>query len=265
MDKTLLVDLKKKMFMRSALISLEDSLDDVLSLSASLTADEILLEIIKKALREFELTNPLILEMPMSREQMLSCTAPNGFLEVKSNFTLYLKCMIPEYRIILVPVSMPCWRVGDNSVTTNFSSYIGGTSIPQPGAYTYFTEYRKPYVFVGDLGLLQGLGGSGIIMKGICSRPITPDWTEDKKFNSASETSAVYWMDVETGGARGNYFMDLCMVHLLDYIRQLKASISLNNVSVDVMGNVDAAYQELRSRCDQYALQSGWYGELLYN
>lgn len=71
-------------------------------------------------------------------------------------------------------------------------------------------------------------------------------------------------MDVETGGARGNYFMDLVMVHVLDYIRQLKAALTLPNMSIDILANVDAAYQELRSRCDQFALQSGWYGELLY-
>ena len=53
------------------------------------------------------------------------------------------------------------------------------------------------------------------------------------------------------------------MVHLLDYIRQLKASLQLPSVPVSILDNVDSAYQELRSRCDQYALQSGWYGELL--
>lgn len=262
MDKTLLTDLKRKVFIRSALISL-DSLEDILSLNSYLSADEILLEIFKRALAEFELTNPLILEMPINREQMLSCTAPNGFMEIKSNFSLYLKCMLHESRIILVPRSIPQWRVGDNSLTTNFNSYFGGSSIPQPGAYSYFTDYRKPYVFVGDLGLVQGIGANGLIIRGICSRPIVPDFLPDKTFNPSSETSAIYWMDVESGGARESYFMDLCLVHLLDFIRQMKASVSLPNTAVDVLSNVDAAYQELRSRCDQYALQSGWYGELL--
>ena len=53
------------------------------------------------------------------------------------------------------------------------------------------------------------------------------------------------------------------MVNLLDYIRQMRATIQLANVPVEVLANVDAAYQELRARCDQYELQSGWYGELL--
>ena len=55
MDKTLLKDLKKKLFIRSALISLT-SLDEILGLNDYLSADEILLEIFKKALREFEIT-----------------------------------------------------------------------------------------------------------------------------------------------------------------------------------------------------------------
>lgn len=57
--------------------------------------------------------------------------------------------------------------------------------------------------------------------------------------------------------------MDLCMTHLLDYIRNLKASLMLPNVGLEVLNNIDAAYQELRSRCDNYILQSGWYGDLL--
>ena len=69
-------------------------------------------------------------------------------------------------------------------------------------------------------------------------------------------------MNVEEG-ARGNYFLDLCLVHVLDYIRQLKASVQMANLPLDIFGNVDSAYQELRSRCDQYLLQSSWYGEFL--
>ena len=263
MDKTLLVDLKRKVFIRSALIQL-DSLDELLGLNDYLSADEILLEIFKKALKEFEKTNPLILEMPITYEQLCSCNAPSGYGEIKSNFLLYLNCALPESRICLIPNSLPSWRVGDayNSVNA-MSAYTGGASIPQPGAYTYFTDYRRPYVFIGDIGLMQGVGSGDLIIRGICSRPIIPDFLPDKSFNPASENSAIYWLDVETGGARENFFMDLVMVNLLDYIRQMRATIQLNNAPIEALANVDAAYQELRSRCDQYELQSGWYGELL--
>jgi hypothetical protein len=54
------------------------------------------------------------------------------------------------------------------------------------------------------------------------------------------------------------------MCHLLDYIRQQKASVALPSMSVDVLANVDSAYSEARARADNYILQSGWYGELLY-
>lgn len=245
MDKALLSDLKKKIFIRSALISL-GSLDDILGLNDYLSADEILLEIIKKALREFELYNPLVLDMKINRGQMCTCPGAgmDGYCEIKSNFTLYLDCKIGEDQIILVPNSLPMWR-------------IGSVSYPTPGNYTYFSDYMRPYVFMGDMP-----SQDQFYIRGICSRPIIPDFLPDKSFNDKSKKAAIYWLNIEEG-ALSVYFMDLVMVHLLDFIRQLKASVQLPNASIDVLSNVDSAYQELRARCDQYALQSGWYGKLL--
>lgn len=131
MDKTLLIDLKKKMFIRSAMLSIP-SLNEILSLNDYLSADEILLEIIKEALREFEHSNPLILEMRVNRNQMCSCEnmGLSGYCEIKSNFTLFLDCKLAEDQIILVPNSLPQWRIS----TLNY---------PGAGSYTYFTDYRK--------------------------------------------------------------------------------------------------------------------------
>lgn len=253
-DKILLSDLKRKVFIRSALISL-DSLDEILGLNSYLSADEILLEIFKKALREFELTTPLFWECTVDKEQLIPCqTIGDGYYELKSNFLLWIKCMIPLHRVILPFNSIPMWR--NASTGNNYASYGGTSSYPQPLSYEYVLDYRKPYIF------LDNIPNTTFILRGPCSYPIIPDFLPDKTFNPASETSAIYFLDVENG-AKGNFFMDLCMVHLLDFIRQMKASITLPNTAVDVLGNVDAAYQELRSRCDQYALQSGWYGELL--
>ena len=248
MDKVLLTDLKKKLFIRSSLIAL-NSLDELLGLNDYLSPDEVLLEIIKKALREFENTCPLILEMKLNKEQMGTCYGMPGFAEIKSNFTLYLDCIISEDQIVLVPNSIPQWRLaGNNSIG----------SYPSPGNFQYCTEYRRPYLFIGDLPTMNQL-----ILRGICSRPIIPDFKKDKTFNQRSKRAAIYFINVEEG-ARGNFFMDLCMCHLLDYIRQLKASVQLPSMSVDVLVNVDSSYQELRARCETFALQSGWYGELLY-
>ena len=253
MIKALLTDIKRKCFIRSALLGL-DSLNDILALNDYISGDEIMLEIIKKALREYEVTLPLILEMPIAREQMCTCAGREGYCEIKSNFSLYLKCIISEGQIILVPNAIPMWRV--KSSAGAYAGYGGSSSYPQAGAYTYFTDYDKPYIFMGDVP------ETDLYIRGICSRPIIPDFAPDKTFNSDSKIAAVYWMDIENG-SDGAYFMDLCMVHLLDYIRQLKASINIPNIAVDILANVDASYQELRSRCDQYALQSGWRGQLL--
>ena len=54
-------------------------------------------------------------------------------------------------------------------------------------------------------------------IKGLCARPIIPDFLPDKTFNPDSQKAAIYWMNVEDGGAKGGYFLDLCMVHLLDF------------------------------------------------
>ena len=67
MDKFKLTDLKKQLFIRSALLSI-NGLDEILGLNDALSPDEILYEIINRGLREFEQTNPLILEMKLNRD-----------------------------------------------------------------------------------------------------------------------------------------------------------------------------------------------------
>lgn len=245
MDKILLHDLKKKILIRSALISL-GSLDELLGLNDVLSSDEVLLELIKKALREFELTNPLVLDMKVNRQQMCVCTGRglDGYYEIKNNFTLYLEGKIGEDQVVLVPNSIPMWR-------------IGSISYPTPGNFQYFSDYQRPYVFMLDIPNIDLF-----YIRGICSRPIVPDFLPNKTFNPDSKQAAIYYLNAEEG-AMSVYFMDLVMVHVLDFIRQLKASLQLPNASIDILGNVDSAYQELRARCDQFALQSGWYGKLL--
>ena len=140
MDKFKLTDLKKQLFIRSALLSI-NGLDEILGLNDALSPDEILYEIINRGLREFEQTNPLILEMKLNRDQMGTCYGMEGFYEIKSNFTLYLDCVISEDQIILVPNAIPQYRV------------MG--SWPVFGNYVYCSEFRRPYLFLGDLPQTQ--------------------------------------------------------------------------------------------------------------
>jgi hypothetical protein len=249
MEITLLTDLKKKVFIRTTLLAIS-SLDEILGLNDHLSADEILLEIFKKSLRDFEQDFPLILEMKVTKEQLCTCnkTMP-GFGEFKSNFACYLDGSISEDQIILVPNALPEWRLGG-------LSYV--TSYPVPNAYTAFSEYRRPYVFLEDMPC-----SDQFIVKGLCSRPIVPDFLPDKTFNPDSKKAAIYWMNVEEG-ARGDYFMDLVLANVLDFIRQLKSSVQIPGIGVDIFSNVDSAYQEVRSRCDQFKVVSGWYGEMIY-
>lgn len=245
MDIALLTDIKKKLQIRSALLSIP--LEELLSINDSLSCDEILLEIIKKSLREFEHSLPLVLEMPITKDQLSCCGQLGEWAEIKSNFLLWLNCQIGEDRIVLVPNSTPYWRVGN------------GIGYGGPGSWTPASNYNRPRIYTRDIPFY----GDQIWLRGICSRPIIPDFTPERKFNPDSNKSAVYWMNIEEGD-RGAYFLDICTMNLLDFIRQLKASIALPNMSIDVLGNVDSAYMELRSRVEQNNLQSGWYGDLLY-
>ena len=247
MDIALLTDIKKKLQIRSALASIP--LDRILGYNDYLSPDEILLEIIKKSLREFEHSLPLILEMPFTRGQLTSCCCNNpgnGWAEIKSNFLLWLEGQISESRIILVPNSLPKWRINN------------GINYGGPGSWTPFTDYRRPNLYIADIPFY----GDEIVIKGIVSRPIVPDFTSGKEFNKDSNRSAVYWMNIEEG-ERGVYFLDLCMMNLLDFIRQMKASLVLPGMPISILENVDSAYMELRSRNEQNHLQSGWYGDAI--
>lgn len=249
MDVTKLTDLKEMVFINSALIALP-SLEDILGINEKYTADKIFLEMVKNALKEFEQDCPLILEMKVTRDQLRSERAMPGFGEFRSNFTMYLDGKISEDQIILVPNAIPQWRTG------SYSSYA--SSYPGPGAYNFFTEYRRPYVFIDDLPCQDMF-----IVKALCNRPIIPDFLPDGSFNPESEKAGVYWMHPDEG-IDTDYFQDILLSNVLDYIRNLKSSVMLPNLGVDIFSNVDSAYQELRGRIDQYQAQSGWRGQLLY-
>lgn len=247
MDKVSLIDLKKKTYIRSALIAIP-SLDDLLGLNDNFSADEIFLEIAKRALREFELYHPLVLDMRISKGQLCFNGKIPGYAEIISNFNLYLECKIDEGDIILVPNSTPKW-----------STFCGGWGWSSAyGGFDYVTDYRRPLMFIQDLPL----NFEYLMIRGICSRPIVPDFRSDKSFNPDSSKSAIYWMNIEEGPL-ATYFIDLCLCHLLDYLRQLKSSITLPSSGIDIFSNVDNAYMELRSRCDQQLIQSNWDGQIL--
>lgn len=239
MDKTKLVDLKRKIFLRSALIPVE-GLDEIFSLNDMFSGDEILAELFKKSLRNFEYHNPLIWESRVIKDQLCSCAGRDGYCEIRSNFeSLYLKCLIDEGQIILVPNAMPKIRLAG--------------SYPYPGTYMLPIDYDRPFINLGSVMDNQ------FYIRGICSRPIIVDYTPDKQF---ADTGAIYWMNIEEG-VLGQKFLDQCMVDVLEYVRNLKGNMTLPNINVDIFNAVDIAYQQLKSELDQYYLQSVWRGDLL--
>lgn len=250
MDKTNIVDLKKKLFLRSALIPV-DGLNELLDLNDMFSADEILEELIKKSLRAFEYHYPLVTEFRISKDQLCGCRRSDGWCEIKSNFeSLYLKCAISEDQIVLVPNATPKIRLA----MTGSGGYYG--SYPYPGSYSTSAPiaYERPFIFMGDMATFNQF-----YMHGIYSRPAIFTYNPDKTFSSEG---AIYWMNIEEG-VLGQKFVDQCMVDLLDYIRGLNSNLQLPSLPVQMFQACDTYYQQLKGELDQFYLQSAWRGDLL--
>lgn len=250
MDITRLIDLRRKIFLRSALIPV-DGLSELLEMSDNFSGDEILEEIIKKSLRAFEYHYPLITEFRVSRSQLCGCRRGDGWCEVKSNFPLYLNCAIGEDQIILVPNATPKIRIASGA------GVYGSGSYPYPGSYSTSAPiaYERPFIYLGDMGGIYDT----FYMRGIYSRPMITDYSPDRKW---TEKGAIYWMNIEEG-VLGQKFVDQCMVDVLDYIRGLNSNLALPSLPVQMFQACDVAYQQLKSELDQFYLQSGWRGDLL--
>ena len=248
MDITRLIDLRRKIFLRSALIPV-DGLSELLGMSDQFSGDEILEEIIKKSLRAFEYHYPLVTEFRVSKSQLCGCRRGDGWCEVKSNFPLYLDCSIGEDQIILVPNATPKIRIA--------SGGFGSGSYPYPGSYSTSAPiaYERPFIYLGDLGGIYDT----FYMRGIYSRPMICDYAPDKTWTSRG---AIYWMNIEEG-VLGQKFVDQCMVDVLDYIRGLNSNLSLPTLPVQMFQACDVAYQQLKAELDQFYLQSSWRGDLL--
>ena len=249
MDITKVNDLKRKIFLRSALIPV-NSLNDILSLNDNFTADEILTEIIKKSLRAFEYHYPLVTEFKVHKSQLCGCKRGDGWCEIKSNFKLFHECKIGEDQIILVPNATPKLRIAASS---GMGDYYG--SYPSAGNYSTSdpVAYERPFIFLGN-NLYDVF-----YMRGIYSRPAVFDFEPD---NSFSGTSAIYWMNIEEG-VLGQKFIDQCMVDLLDYIRGLNSNLSLPSMPVQMFGAIDTYYMNIKQELDNFYLQSSWRGDLL--
>lgn len=236
MQKVYLADLKEKIFKRTALIPIL-GLSEILGLNKYLSGDEIMAEIFRKSLSNFELYHPLILEMTVYFD-INKPSGRKGYYEFTSNFQTYLDGKLDEDQIILVPNSINGIRI-----TGAYSS---------AGNYFRCGDYEKPYI------QLPMVASGTYVVRALCSRPLVESYTPDRLFD---EKAAIYWMDYN--GVIGKVFLDQVLCDLLEYIRNLKGNFNLPNFPVDMFSAVDIAYQQCKQDLDQYYLQSNWMGDLI--
>lgn len=234
MEKILLSELKDIVFRRSSLIPII-GLEEVLELNDKYSGDEIFTEIVKESLNSYEYYHPLILDMNIY--YLEDSSERPMYYKMVDNFNCYLNNQLAEDQIILVPNSV-------NGIRTQ-------GSYNTVGSYFRHTDYDRPY--------LQIAWSTGrYVVRGLCSRPVVEKYNPDKSY---SNDSALYWMSFD--GVKGKVFIDQVLCNTLDYVRSLKANLSLPNFPADVFGAADIAYQQKKMELDQYYLQSNWRGELL--
>lgn len=235
MEKVYLHTLRDKIFKRIAMIPI-DGLQEILDLNDHFTGDQILYEIFYEALRTYENFHPLFLEMKIYYKN--DSGGYPGFYEMKDNFDLYIRGLISEDQVQLIPNSIQGIRM--------VGSYVS------PGNYFRATDYNRPY--------LQSAWTSDgwYIVRGICNRPIVQAYTLDYKFQPPA---AIYYASLD--GAMGKALIDQCTVNILEYIRNLKMNFMLPNFPVDIFSAADIAYNSLKTELDQYYYQSTSRGELI--
>ena len=235
MEKVYLHTLRDKIFKRITMIPI-DGLHEILALNENFSGDQIVYELFYEALRTFENYHPLFLEMNIYYSNE-SSKRP-GYCELQDNFDLYIRGMISEDQITLIPNSIQGIRLP--------GSYVS------PGNYFRVTDYSRPY--------LQSAWTSDgwYIVRGICNRPIVEAYTLDYKFQPPA---AIYYMSLD--GAMGKALIDQCTINILEYIRNLKMNFMLPNFPIDIFSAADIAYNSLKTELDQYYYQSLSRGELL--
>lgn len=82
MDKTKIKDLKEKIFLRSALIAV-DNLEDIFDLNERFSGDKLLGAMFEKALKKFEQYYPLVYEFRINLNQLKPALSGSyGYYEI---------------------------------------------------------------------------------------------------------------------------------------------------------------------------------------
>lgn len=218
--KVTLKDLWRTTMRRSSLITIPD-LIEFFKFNNEFTEYEVFYSIVRDALDKFHYYYPLY------RQQRAYLKVDSNYrARISSNFEGYLKGLVDESQIILMP-----------------SAVIGLSAQPATG-FTY--PYRSFHYEVGEFSDFF-YQSANWYMACICNRPFPEDFDEN---GVPTDNCAVWWMNKDTD-PEYKTFKDQVYVELCRYIWNMKQNMQLTNLPIEVFQGLYEESQRVQSDLDR--------------
>jgi hypothetical protein len=231
-NKVTLTEFYKDTFRRSTLISIPNLSDFFDIPDSPYTKWEVFYGIVRDALQTFEYYYPLNL----IQQIYLEVDQSNRIAKVTGNFPSFIKGIIDEDQIVIVPSSVQ--GIGCN----------GYTSIGYPLRNFRYEppEFRDFWYCTGKYWV-----------NSLCNRPIYEEYNEVTK--DPTDNCAVYYMTKDVG-SEYKVFRDQLYVEVCRYILNMKKNMSLGNLPIDLFQGLEEDMQDVKGKLDntyQSALTNG--------
>lgn len=234
-----LVNILKENIGASYLIELDELFGfQVGSLTPEQVAHKTIDSCIFNAIQDFETYTPLYIDI-----KVVFSAGSNGEFTFYDNFREYLKGIITEDQICLVPAAV----VNVHPIGQLYS--MTGTRV------AWYDQSRRTLTFNGAAGWY---GANKMAAYCICQRPFIHDY--DEKGNYTDE-SGFYFFD--EADLLYSTFLSYCTMHILHRIIKLKNNLILPALPVDMFGSVEDDYNQLKSELQDWGSSNITRGELV--
>ena len=233
MDKVLIKDLMKDTFRRSTLLAIPN-LKDLLALNDNFTPQEVFFGIVKDALQTFEKYEPqyMMTKVYIDLDE-------NRMFKFESNFDAYLKGILPEDSVCLIPTAI----MGISTTRYTDAGSLYRTFHYDPPMLSEFWYGSKTY-----------------FMCYLANRPIVEDY--DSVTKDYTDKCAIYYMTKDLG-SKYKIFRDQVYLELCRYILNLKKNMDLQNLPVDLYRGLEEDMQNVQRDVENFYMNSATSGQYI--
>lgn len=222
MDSVGLIEIRDLIYRRSSLIPLKLSkVKSIIKLSSDYSGDQIITEIIERALGVFERSKPY-----KGRFKYYLTPEDTGDIILYNNFNGYLSGSLDETQINLIP------------------SAIFGISFSENNSHaTLFRRFRYDAPVIYN----SGLGTEVAFILGIYKRPVITEYDAGGDY---LPTSKIYYLNKYDSS--WDRFIDQCLFEFLSYILRITRNITLPNLPVELFQAVETEVGRLDTELKEY-------------